>query len=76
MTTWGRSSLRLGRWKLHVPGPSAAVVPALYDLSGDLGEATDLAAVHPDRVKAMLSALATWETALEAPRWRYRRARR
>jgi hypothetical protein len=34
------------------------------------------AAVHPDRVKAMLSALATWEAALEAPRWRYRRARR
>lgn len=42
---------RHNNWKLHPNGGKPE--PALYDLSKDLGEAKDVAADHPDRVKAM-----------------------
>ena len=43
--------------------------PALYDLSRDPGESTDLAGTEPERLAAMLEALAQWESELETPRW-------
>lgn len=46
---------RHGTWKLHPTGGKPR--PALYDLSADLGEAKDVAADHPDRVKAMKAKL-------------------
>ncbi len=67
----GRLALREGRWKYIEPsqGPRMNVQtntelandpgPQLYDLETDLGERTNLAAKHPDRVKAMADRLAS-----------------
>ncbi len=41
-------SMREGRWKLHLGAP-----PKLFDLGSDLGEATDVAAQHPDGVQRL-----------------------
>jgi hypothetical protein len=49
--------MRDGNWKL-VLGPRGS---GLYDLSKDIGEATDLAAQHPDRAKAMQAAIEAWK---------------
>ena len=43
--------------------------PALYDLSRDSGESTDLSETEPERLAAMLEAVAQWESELEEPRW-------
>ena len=43
--------------------------PALYDLSRDPGESTDLSETEPERLAAMLEAVAQWESELEGPRW-------
>jgi arylsulfatase A-like enzyme len=43
--------------------------PQLYDLKNDPGEATDLAAKQPDRVRAMLAAYETWAKDLPEPLW-------
>ena len=43
--------------------------PELYDLSKDPGESTDLSEAEPDRLAAMLDAVAGWESELEVPRW-------
>lgn len=63
-------SLRDGQWKFITPSNGAKVnantntelgadpQPQLYDLEADLGERTNLAAKHPDRVKSMREALA------------------
>jgi arylsulfatase A-like enzyme len=65
----GRLALREGLWK-HIPGgPGAAVQrntntetgnapeERLYDLAHDLGETKNVAAEHPERVKAMADRL-------------------
>ena len=66
----GRLALREGRWKYIEPsqGPPRNAntntelandpEPQLYDLETDLGETTNLASRHPDRVKAMADRLA------------------
>lgn len=57
---WGEA-IRMGNWKgVGKPGKLA-----LYDLSSDIGEKSDLAAKHPEIV-GKLSAL--METAWTAPR--------
>ncbi len=48
-------AVRSGPWKLHVyktPGPRGGEgsIEALYDLTNDIGETTDVAADHPDIV--------------------------
>ena len=68
-TFWNGAAVRDGPWKLVIdrhegtPGP-----PMLFDLDEDLGEQTDLAAAHPDRVERMLAALEAWRTDVGAIR--------
>jgi len=50
-----RRAMRLGHWTLH--HDSAAESPALYDLSRDPGEQTDLAARRPERVRELAARL-------------------
>ena len=52
--------MREGKWKLVVNGKGARGV-GLYDLSKDIGEQTNLADKHPDRVKRMLAAIDAWK---------------
>jgi len=52
-----QGAVRDGRWKLLMQGRKP---PQLYDLSADLGETTDLAAKHPDRVKQLKAAYDAW----------------
>jgi arylsulfatase A-like enzyme len=65
----GRLALREGSWKYIPAGPGPAVqthtatetgnapVDQLYDLAHDLGETRNVAAQHPERVKAMAARL-------------------
>lgn len=67
----GTLTLIEGNWKLIPPNTGQRVqantntetgndpAPQLYDLSTDLGEKNNVAAQHPDRVKAMSDRLAT-----------------
>jgi uncharacterized protein YlaN (UPF0358 family) len=41
----------------------------LFNLSKDIGEATDLSGLEGERFKAMLKKLDQWESELEEPRW-------
>jgi arylsulfatase A-like enzyme len=50
----GTPSLRDGAWKLVLAADPVMKTPVqLYNLDEDLGETTNLAAMHPDRVKSM-----------------------
>jgi len=49
--------VRDGRWKLLMQGRKP---PKLYHLTADLGEITDLAEMHSDRVKQFKAAYNTW----------------
>ena len=54
-----RAAVRRGDWKLvigHLPAEGVG----LYNLKGDLGERTNLAASEPERVKALQAALSAW----------------
>ncbi len=53
----GESAVRNGDWKLRVQGKRTE----LFNLSKDLGESRDLAADHPERVKALRAAWREWE---------------
>ena len=53
----GNRAIRDGKWKLVAKG--AAGEWELYDMDADRSELSDLAAEHPDRVKAMAE---RWET--------------
>lgn len=57
-------ALREGRWKLV---RSRTAAPELYDLEADPGEARNLAAAEPERVKAMEEAYAVWDRDNVAP---------
>jgi arylsulfatase A len=54
---WKGQAMRDGKWKLMIDRKT----PRLYDLSTDIGEQTDLASEHPERVKTMLAALEAWK---------------
>ena len=43
---------------------------ALYDLSNDPSETTDVAYQYPDVVEELVDAMAQWEQGLSQPRWR------
>ena len=61
-----RHALRHGDWKLVVERDAK---PALYRLSGDAGEKTDLAAKHPEVLKDLQRRYAAWDAEMAQPRW-------
>lgn len=63
----GRRAVREGKWKLvqYQLGGKKPGKPELYDLSADIGEKNDLAAKHPDRVKAMVQWMDDYRTPSE-----------
>jgi arylsulfatase A-like enzyme len=59
-------AVRSGVWKLTVP----AVEPAgLYDLSNDRGEAKDLSAAEPERLRKLTRLYEAWNAQLPPPAW-------
>ncbi|KPZ71569.1 MULTISPECIES: sulfatase-like hydrolase/transferase [Shewanella] len=65
-----RAVIRDEDWKLiRYPDRPAE----LYNLASDTGEQHDLAAKHPERVRAMFKSLFDWELTLERPRWLLKR---
>ena len=60
-------AIREGQWKLIYAMPDkTAKTPllGLYDLSNDIGEAHNLAAAHPERVKQLQSDWAAWRKSM------------
>lgn len=55
---WNGDAMRDGPWKLMLQSDG----PKLFNLADDLAEQKDVAAQHPDRVKAMRAALDRWRT--------------
>jgi arylsulfatase A len=55
---------RAGDWKIVRKSDTSPW--ELYDLSRDLGEATDLAAQQPQRLKTMVDEFARWQAAISA----------
>ncbi|MFO0847567.1 MAG: sulfatase [Gemmataceae bacterium] len=67
-------AVRKGDWKLvrydlATEGGTGTSVPKLYNLRDDVGEATDLAAKHPDRVAALQAAWDAWNKGNVPPLW-------
>lgn len=60
----GNYAVRQGDWKLVRMGTSPA---ELYDLGKDVGESTNAAAQHPDKVQALTTLIADWEKETKAP---------
>jgi len=58
---WNAQAMRDGPWKLVRSGRQNL----LFNLDEDIGETTDMAAEHGERVSAMLKALKQWETDVE-----------
>ncbi|HEU5109122.1 MAG TPA: sulfatase-like hydrolase/transferase [Micromonosporaceae bacterium] len=59
------SSVRDGRWKLYYEYTDSSF--ELYDLVGDIGETTDLAAQRPDLVHQLGQQLMAWLDRTDAP---------
>ena len=57
---WNGVAMRDGPWKLVTREKSLEGGPALFNLDKDIAETTNLAAVHPQRVKRMIEALGAW----------------
>ncbi|MEM6916438.1 MAG: sulfatase-like hydrolase/transferase, partial [Verrucomicrobiota bacterium] len=53
---------RVGDWKWTV----MAGKEGLYDLSEDIGESNDLSETHPEKLKEMREAFATWKAEMDA----------
>jgi hypothetical protein len=69
-------AIRMGDWKLVKPdlAPDAqfgniAKQPMLFNLVTDIGEKTDLAAQHPDKVKELLETWQKWNADLVPAAW-------
>jgi arylsulfatase A-like enzyme len=73
-------AIRQGDWKLvqgydyaaKDQGPvyeTKVTAPMLFNLADDVGETKDLAAKHPDRVKALQAAWQAWDKELIKPLW-------
>jgi arylsulfatase A-like enzyme len=69
-------AIRRGDWKLvrydsAADGGAAwvATPPKLYNLAADVGEANDLVAQHPAKVKELQAAWDKWNTGNAPPRW-------
>jgi arylsulfatase A-like enzyme len=70
-----QTAVRRGDWKLvrYDPavegGKGRATEAKLYNLRDDIGEATDLADRHPDKVKELQAAWDEWNKGNMAPHW-------
>lgn len=69
-------AIRRGDWKLVKPDldPKAqfgtiAKQPMLFNLAQDIGEQTDLAAKHPEKVQELLALWQKWNAELAHPAW-------
>jgi arylsulfatase A-like enzyme len=68
-------AIRMGPWKLvrydnHVDTATGGTSPArLYNLANDIGEATDLAAAQPNKLKELEAAWNAWNATLVKPLW-------
>lgn len=67
-------AIRQGDWKLVRYGANTRVAPdekwpKLYHLGKDIGEATDLSADHPDKVRELEAAWRRWDAGLVRPLW-------
>ncbi|HVK12670.1 MAG TPA: sulfatase [Gemmataceae bacterium] len=67
-------AVRKGDWKLvkydlAAEGGTGTSAAKLYNLKDDIGEATDLAAKHPDKVKELQAAWDMWNAANVPPLW-------
>ncbi len=67
-------AIRQGDWKLvrydlGAEGKSGLSDAKLYNLKDDIGEATDLSAKHPDKVKELQAAWDAWDKSNVAPLW-------
>jgi arylsulfatase A-like enzyme len=60
---------KLARYDLAAEGKSGLSPACLYNLTDDIGEATDLSAKHPDKVKALQAAWDAWDKSNVAPLW-------
>jgi arylsulfatase A-like enzyme len=70
----GQTAVRKGDWKLvrydrAADGAGGLSAAKLYDLRTDIGESTDLAATHPDRVADLQAAWDGWNKANVPPLW-------
>jgi arylsulfatase A-like enzyme len=70
----GQMAVRKGDWKLvrydlAAEGKSGASPLKLYNLKDDIGEATDLAAKEPERVKDLQAAWDSWNKGNVVPLW-------
>jgi arylsulfatase A-like enzyme len=71
-------AIRKGDWKLvrpdfdlDVPFGKIAEKPLLFNLAEDIGEKTDLAAKHPDKMKELQAQWQQWSAGLAAPAWNH-----
>lgn len=66
----GPVAVREGDWKLlQLRGKTEGAGPELYHLKDDISEARNVAAEHPDKVKALAATLKAWEAGLVEPLW-------
>ena len=65
-TIW---AVRSGRLKLVTEKHTTGHPPALYNLSNDIGEVTDLAATRPRDVDSLQKLYDQWSTGLISPLW-------
>ena len=63
----GIHTVRSGHYKLHRSKKNNSV--QLYDLDKDIGEAKDIAAQHPEKVKMLEKLRAEWDSELVEPRF-------
>jgi arylsulfatase A-like enzyme len=59
-------AVRKGKWKLVEFGDSLS---ALYDLSKDIGEKSDVSRAHPDVVRELREAWRAWSSQMKPPAW-------
>jgi arylsulfatase A-like enzyme len=62
-------AIRKGDWKL-VASRIDQNTPRLINLAEDIGEANDLSAKHPEKVKELLDDWKTWNAELKDPLWK------
>ncbi|ADP16437.1 arylsulfatase [Achromobacter xylosoxidans A8] len=67
---FGNKEYRMGKWKLSwLPEPFGTAGWQLYDTDADRGETEDLAARHPEIVKAMAAKYEAWSKANRVIQW-------